>query len=282
MKKTLLLLFAALLTVSTFAQTGFLWNNEGLNGLYLDSIMEVHPNGQYAKTVYEYNSNKLPIAEYISIFEENGTQTSSERAEIQYNEDNCITTQVVTTQSPDKYFLSKVVWSDWDANKHPRSAIQYEKQEDEWNKVSTLSIEYDDDGKVIRATSRVIYTDPEGIDHTAETINSYEYDSHDQICKSIIIFNLDGVPDENTEVVIWTNEYYNDGNLKKVTRTHENNIPQSTLYYYWGDGNATLIRGINAAIRNTGIFFDLSGHAYSGTPTEKGIYILNGKKVVIE
>ena len=282
MKKTLLLLFAALLTVSTFAQTGFLWNNEGLNGLYLDSIMEVHPNGQYAKTVYEYNSNKLPIAEYISIFEENGTQTSSERAEIQYNEDNCITTQVVTTQSPDKYFLSKVVWSDWDANKHPRSAIHYEKQEDEWNKVSTLSIEYDDDGKVIRATSRVIYTDPEGIDHTAETINSYEYDSHDQICKSIIIFNSDGVPDENTEVVIWTNEYYNDGNLKKVTRTLENNIPQSTLYYYWGDGNATLIRGINAAIRNTGIFFDLSGHAYSGTPTEKGIYILNGKKVVIE
>lgn len=282
MKKTLLLLFAALFTVSTFAQTGFLWNNEGLNGLYLDSIMEVHPNGQYAKTVYEYNSNKLPIAEYISIFEENGTQTSSERAEIQYNEDNCITTQVVTTQSPDKYFLSKVVWSDWDANKHPRSAIHYEKQEDEWNKVATLSIEYDDDGKVIRATSRVIYTDPEGIDHTAETINSYEYDSHDQICKSIIIFNLDGVPDENTEVVIWTNEYYNDGNLKKVTRTHENNIPQSTLYYYWGDGNATLIRGINAAIRNTGIFFDLSGHAYSGTPTEKGIYILNGKKVVIE
>lgn len=282
MKKTLLLLFAALLTVSTFAQTGFLWNNEGLNGLYLDSIMEVHPNGQYAKTVYEYNSNKLPIAEYISIFEENGTQTSSERAEIQYNEDNCITTQVVTTQSPDKYFLSKVVWSDWDANKHPRSAIHYEKQEDEWNKVATLSIEYDDDGKVIRATSRVIYTDPEGIDHTAETINSYEYDSHDQICKSIIIFNLDGVPDENTEVVIWTNEYYNDGNLKKVTRTLENNIPQSTLYYYWGDGNATLIRGINAAIRNTGIFFDLSGHAYSGTPTEKGIYILNGKKVVIE
>ncbi|MBO6078610.1 MAG: hypothetical protein J6P66_07660 [Bacteroidaceae bacterium] len=282
MKKTLLLLFAALLTVSTFAQTGFLWNNEGLNGLYLDSIMEVHPNGQYAKTVYEYNSNKLPIAEYISIFEENGTQTSSERAEIQYNEDNCITTQVVTTQSPDKYFLSKVVWSDWDANKHPRSAIHYEKQEDEWNKVATLSIEYDDDGKVIRATSRVIYTDPEGIDHTAETINSYEYDSHDQICKSIIIFNSDGVPDENTEVVIWTNEYYNDGNLKKVTRTLENNIPQSTLYYYWGDGNATLIRGINAAIRNTGIFFDLSGHAYSGTPTEKGIYILNGKKVVIE
>lgn len=282
MKKTLLLLFAALLTVSTFAQTGFLWNNEGLNGLYLDSIMEVHPNGQYAKTVYEYNSNKLPIAEYISIFEENGTQTSSERVEIQYNEDNCITTQVVTTQSPDKYFLSKVVWSDWDANKHPRSAIQYEKQEDEWNKVSTLSIEYDDDGKVIRATSRVIYTDPEGIDHTAVTINSYEYDSHDQICKSIIIFNSDGVPDENTEVVIWTNEYYNDGNLKKVTRTLENNIPQSTLYYYWGDGNATLIRGINAAIRNTGIFFDLSGHAYSGTPTEKGIYILNGKKVVIE
>jgi hypothetical protein len=282
MKKTLLLLFAALLTVSTFAQTGFLWNNEGLNGLYLDSIMEVHPNGQYAKTVYEYNSNKLPIAEYISIFEENGTQTSSERAEIQYNEDNCITTQVVTTQSPDKYFLSKVVWSDWDANKHPRSAIHYEKQEDEWNKVATLSIEYDDDGKVIRATSRVIYTDPEGIDHTAETINSFEYDSHDQICKSIIIFNSDGVPDENTEVVIWTNEYYNDGNLKKVTRTLENNIPQSTLYYYWGDGNATLIRGINAAIRNTGIFFDLSGHAYSGTPTEKGIYILNGKKVVIE
>lgn len=282
MKKTLLLLFAALLTVSTFAQTGFLWNNEGLNGLYLDSIMEVHPNGQYAKTVYEYNSNKLPIAEYISIFEENGTQTSSERAEIQYNEDNCITTQVVTTQSPDKYFLSKVVWSDWDANKHPRSAIHYEKQEDEWNKVATLSIEYDDDGKVIRATSSVIYTDPEGIDHTAETINSYEYDSHDQICKSIIIFNSDGVPDENTEVVIWTNEYYNDGNLKKVTRTLENNIPQSTLYYYWGDGNATLIRGINAAIRNTGIFFDLSGHAYSGTPTEKGIYILNGKKVVIE
>lgn len=282
MKKTLLLLFAALLTVSTFAQTGFLWNNEGLNGLYLDSIMEVLPNGQYAKTVYEYNSNKLPIAEYISIFAENGTQTSSERAEIQYNEDNCITTQVVTTQSPDKYFLSKVVWYDWDANKHPRSAIHYEKQEDEWNKVSTLSIEYDDDGKVIRATSSVIYTDPEGIDHTAETINSYEYDSHDQICKSIIIFNLDGVPDENTEVVIWTNEYYNDGNLKKVTRTHENNIPQSTLYYYWGDGNATLIRGINAAIRNTGIFFDLSGHAYSGTPTEKGIYILNGKKVVIE
>lgn len=282
MKKTLLLLFAALLTVSTFAQTGFLWNNEGLNGLYLDSIMEVHPNGQYAKTVYEYNSNKLPIAEYISIFEENGTQTSSERVEIQYNEDNCITTQVVTTQSPDKYFLSKVVWSDWDANKHPRSAIQYAKQEDEWNKVSTLSIEYDDDGKVIRATSSVIYTDPVGIDHTAETINSYEYDSHDQICKSIIISNLDGVPDENTEVVIWTNEYYNDGNLKKVTRAHENNIPLSTLYYYWGDGNATLIRGINAAIRNTGIFFDLSGHAYSGTPTEKGIYILNGKKVVIE
>ena len=139
-----------------------------------------------------------------------------------------------------------------------------------------------DDGKVIRATSSVIYTDPVGIDHTAETINSYEYDSHDQICKSIIIFNSDGVPDENTEVVIWTNEYYNDGNLKKVTRTLENNIPQSTLYYYWGDGNATLIRGINAAIRNTGIFFDLSGHAYSGTPTEKGIYILNGKKVVIE
>ena len=89
----------------------------------------------------------------------------------------------------------------------------------------------------------------------------------------------------SNSTTIYENEYYDDGNLKIIKSDTDRGYAEHEIefeYYFWGNGNTTLIRSIEAAKKLAGIYFDLSGRQHQGTPTEKGIYIIGGRKVIVE
>ena len=38
----------------------------------------------------------------------------------------------------------------------------------------------------------------------------------------------------------------------------------------------------NAALRNDNVFYNLNGQKMGGVPTQRGLYIVNGKKIVVK
>ena len=50
----------------------------------------------------------------------------------------------------------------------------------------------------------------------------------------------------------------------------------------WGDAETTGISIATAEAQQNGVYYDLNGRQIQGKPAQKGLYILNGKKVVIK
>ena len=50
----------------------------------------------------------------------------------------------------------------------------------------------------------------------------------------------------------------------------------------FGDDDATIVENLRNETLSEGTFFDLSGRQVEGIPTEKGIYIINGHKVIVK
>ena len=50
------------------------------------------------------------------------------------------------------------------------------------------------------------------------------------------------------------------------------------------NGNMTAIKDVRGKVENVRnqVWYDLSGRKLNGTPSKKGLYIINGKKVVIK
>ena len=142
---------------------------------------------------------------------------------------------------------------------------------------------------------KVVY-EYDGADHSvketmdmggAKMVTSYEYDDHDNVTKSTVeivqsVWGAETVTYQNE--VTYANTYYDDGHLRQVVTT-ENGTLRQTDDYYWGQGakDPTAIKP--TTIMNSQLLervFTLSGSRVNGQPTRPGIYIVNGKKIVIK
>ena len=83
-----------------------------------------------------------------------------------------------------------------------------------------------------------------------------------------------------TDFKTFRNSYTDNGilNFQVVLDSIGNEV--STYYYYWSKFNGTSIETPEvSAIQKPEMYFDLSGRPVDGT--QKGIYIRNGKKVLV-
>ena len=59
--------------------------------------------------------------------------------------------------------------------------------------------------------------------------------------------------------------------------------PQLTIVFD-DNGNTTVIKDVRSKVEDvrSQVWYDLSGRKLNGMPSKKGLYIINGKKVVIK
>ena len=55
-----------------------------------------------------------------------------------------------------------------------------------------------------------------------------------------------------------------------------------TINLVFDDGNATGLDGVTRTAEQNGDYYDLNGRKLAAKPTRKGVYIQNGRKVVIK
>lgn len=316
MKKTATtILFGMIFMVSAHAQTP---NFKGLNGLVLDSTYTTSADGTRTfKSVFFYNSNKDLTSMEGYDYDENMSAFLSTRAEITYQNDGYIESEIFydkDEETGELVLTSKYLYSEWnEISKDPGVILIYEldednpeagiqllsKQEtfyndngqpvdshiytmnenDEWELVGKGNAQYNEDGLLVNQEASIYY----GI-YNLQTVITYEYDSHRNVTKETSVRSMSGKEMSNT-TTIYENEYYDDGNLKMIKSDTDRGYAEHEIefeYYFWGNGNTTLIRSIEAAKKLAGIYFDLSGRRHQGTPTEKGIYIIEGRKVIVE
>jgi hypothetical protein len=61
-----------------------------------------------------------------------------------------------------------------------------------------------------------------------------------------------------------------------------NSIGEASLRFVFEDDEATGIEEVATPIVADGVWYTINGVKLAGEPTEKGIYIFNGKKVAIQ
>ena len=287
----------------------------GENGLVLDSVITTWQDGTRTdKTVYEYNSNKQVTV--INEFEyDDVLAILTSRSINTYNENDQKVKQESYELMDGELVLNEITeYSNWDATtnepgliitysrdpENPEAGIilnakqefffdnegiptdyhiyEWDDENEEWSLSARGNMSYDEQGLLSGLYLTASLYD--GLINI-ESTSTYEYDSNKHVTKETISQNINGEP-YKTSVRSYLNEYYDDGNLKTVTETTEGSSLLTIEHYFWGELNATRINSIKSALRRAGIYFDLSGRAYNGTPTEPGIYIIDNRKVVIE
>ena len=77
----------------------------------------------------------------------------------------------------------------------------------------------------------------------------------------------------------YENFYDADGNLEK-RNVYDSGEWTSIQYYTWGE--RTAIQSVKGSAASSAPWFDLNGRRLDNQPTKKGLFIRNGKKVLIK
>ena len=108
------------------------------------------------------------------------------------------------------------------------------------------------------------------------TTLSYEYDDHLWLTKE----TYDSYDKNRNYVNTYENFYDADGTIEKRNRYRDGQWTD-TQYYVWGD--PTAIQSVKPSADDiTTPWYDLNGRRLNAQPTKKGLYIRNGKKIIIK
>ena len=146
---------------------------------------------------------------------------------------------------------------------------------DEWLLFGNLNNTYDDEGHLVQETIQM---------GSSSIVTTYEYDEHGKVTLKVVqeILEFMGeLYEVSNNQMAFTNEYYDDGNLKTVAE-YDNGAYIETSYYFWGDGVTTAVRQMQSVMSSINKYYDMKGHPLNGKPTREGIYLYNGKKVVVK
>lgn len=140
-----------------------------------------------------------------------------------------------------------------------------------WELYSTTKCEYNDQGQMVKET-----TTREAFGQTYISTSTYEYDDHGTVTKEVF------TSDDNNSTLTFENSYDANGNLTS-SKEYANGMESNTEYYFWSLGGHTAIKGVKASAgAANGSWFDLNGRRINGQPTKKGLYIRDGRKVLIK
>lgn len=103
---------------------------------------------------------------------------------------------------------------------------------------------------------------------------TYEYDSHNKLTRETYATDVFSAYDTTYE-----NFYDADGNLEK-RNVYDSGEWTSIQYYTWGE--RTAIQSVKDSAAASAPWFDLNGRRLESQPTKKGLFIRNGKKVLIK
>lgn len=191
--------------------------------------------------------------------------------------------------------------SDYDANGYPGTIIYYEADEDDegqmlpsvkwvvtkwtdkepadfelfqpnfgaWELYSKTASELNDKGQIVKETHTNI-----GVGVEYVSTSTYEYDDHGHVIKKV------NTTEYSSSEETYVNIYDADGNLQTATEFDDGREDQ-TSYYFWSKDGKTAIRSPKQ-LQNAATWFDLGGRRLNAAPTKKGLFIREGRKVIIK
>lgn len=139
-----------------------------------------------------------------------------------------------------------------------------------WELYNTTKFEYNAYGWVIKET-----TTREAFGQTYISTTYNEYDDHG--CKTKEVFTSD----EGSYILTFEPSYDANG-LHTSSKQYTNGQEDNTSYYFYSLGGHTAIKGVKASAGTANGWFDLNGRRINGQPTKKGLYIHDGRKVLIK
>ena len=121
---------------------------------------------------------------------------------------------------------------------------------------------------MVKMTSEMSY-----MGFSMTTVTTYEYESHGNISmESSLSYTGE------SSVTTYEYEYDANDNIEKVTT--KTGFETTISYYYWSRGGNANVQGMSAVSIDSP-WYDLSGRRLNAKPNRKGIFIQNGKKVIV-
>lgn len=145
------------------------------------------------------------------------------------------------------------------------------KGQDVFNLLTYTLHTYNDKNQMVEE-KLILCRDGKEIDYRTTT---YEYDDHGNVTKEVVENYMGDLSTTN-----YTNTYDENGNLKKV-RTTAAGASATNELYFWSKFPSSGINGVKVK-KVLSDWYDLNGKRLNGKPTTKGVFIQNGKKVMVK
>ena len=265
-------------------------------------IVDTFLNQVVGTRVFEYNSDGTIAVDYTTSREYDSFLemyvTERTKAVSSYDNGLLVKEEYFRQKGNDWVIMSMYEWLDYDANGHAYTIIYYEADDDDegqmlpttkwvvtksvgsyladfevfqydfgqWEPYSKTVSEVNEKGQITKQTCT---TQGVGVEYVSTT--TYEYDEHGNTTKKVT--TSDSGTSENTFEIV----YDANGNISTVSEFVDGTA-YCPLYFFWSKGGKTAIRSPKQ-LQNTAPWYDLSGRRLNGQPTQKGIFIHNGKKV---
>ena len=301
MKHIYLTLLGAMFMTTAFAQ------QVDESGMVLDSMIVTDADGvRNSLEAYEYNSDKkVTVISYYSYYANPAGQLASREVTTYDAQGRMVKDEEYSYTNGVPMLIYLTDYADYDSEGRPTTAISQEVddenpaaglqlsektvikgyygntmgmvdadfyiyEEGQWEKQGSVHCDYNNDGTMSKMTYSIIF-----LGFPFNMVTTYEYDSHKNTTKEVTTSDF-----SDPSTVTYENEYA-DGLLKKskATETTEYGSTVSYNYYFWGTGNSANLTPATLA-KKISRYYDLGGRVYEGTPNGKGLFILNGKKVL--
>ena len=284
-------------------------NAQGKSSFYngdwrIDSVVTTYQNGSFDwRESYEYDASGLCTTIYTLESDESGLFYG--KAVMTYNENGMVKTEELYRKYGDTYVLVKksevieyspenglpmVIETSAADEDNPQGGVSlYSRNvitkfhgnsneegeiylwiDGEWQKYVSTKAQFNSLDQIIRMTSVITMI---GMGFTITSDTTYEYDSHGNVTKETSWSTL-----YPATITTYTYEYDANDLIYKITTKDSSEITYSR--YYWSRNGETSIHHGVMAPETDMLWFDLSGRRLDGKPSKKGIYILNGKKIV--
>lgn len=293
MKKIYLLLFGAMTALTASAQQKLLYtytidpttnqktwfsemtyNEKGLVAERHDIYYDDYSTSE-EKTVFFYDDQWREVRQESYAKEYGDFEITSIKETIDYDDEGRVSAFIIyysydNTLEHMEPYLKYIVKKYNGVNMMDYDAYMMDDYGVNWVLYGTVRGEEDSRGEIAKLVQE-IHDD----EYIFTTTLSYEYDDHLWLTKE----TYDSYEKKRNYENTYENFYAADGTIEKRNRYQDGRF-LDTQYYVWGNPAAVLSVKPSADDAITP-WYDLNGRRLNSQPTKKGLYIRNGKKIII-